>query len=171
LPDDQPRGLDLTLEQCNQLTAFCASLARPVEREPDNAALAEQARQGKKLFGTVGCADCHQPNIGSVEGIYSDLLLHRMGQPLEGGGSYNEPAFPVPDFPSGDGPQPGEWRTPPLWGVADSGPYLHDGRAATLVDAIQLHGGQAARSARHFASLAKDEQKQLVAFLQTLRAP
>jgi len=27
--------------------------------------------------------------------------------------------------------RPDEWRTPPLWGVADSAPYLHDGRAAT----------------------------------------
>ena len=36
-----------------------------------------------------------------------------------------------------------EWRTPPLWGVADSPPYLHDGRAYTLEDAIRLHDGEA----------------------------
>ena len=30
-------------------------------------------------------------------------------------------------FRPGDGPDPSEWRTPPLWGVADSGLYLHDG--------------------------------------------
>ncbi|MGB7347706.1 MAG: di-heme oxidoredictase family protein, partial [Pirellulaceae bacterium] len=36
-----------------------------------------------------------------------------------------------------------EWRTPPLWGVADSAPYLHDGRAKTLHEAVLWHGGEA----------------------------
>jgi CxxC motif-containing protein (DUF1111 family) len=170
-PEYEPCGLDLTAEQCDQLTAFVASLPRPVERLPDDPIGSQQAREGKRLFGAIGCASCHTPDLGSVEGLYSDLLLHRMGQPLEGGGSYNEPALPVPDFPSGEGPQPGEWRTPPLWGVADSAPYLHDGRAETLEAAIQLHGGQGARSAERFKALSSAEQKQLVAFLQTLRAP
>ena len=43
-----------------------------------------------------------------------------------------------------------EWRTPPLWGVADSPPYLHDGRAATLIDAITLHGGEAETATLRF---------------------
>jgi CxxC motif-containing protein (DUF1111 family) len=170
-PDYQPCGLDLTAEQCDQLTAFVASLPRPVERVPDDPAARDQACAGKKLFGTVGCANCHTPDLGSVAGIYSDLLLHRMGQPLEGGGSYNDPPLPLPDFPTGEGPQPGEWRTPPLWGVADSAPYLHDGRAATLAEAIKLHGGQGARAAERFVRLTSAERGQLVAFLETLRAP
>ena len=170
-PDYQAPGLDLTLEQCNQLTAYVASLPRPAEQLPRETPARDQAQAGKKLFGSIGCADCHTPNLGPVDGVYSDLLLHRMGQPLEGGGSYNEPPVPLPDFPSGDGPSPGEWRTPPLWGVADSAPYLHDGRAATLEEAIKLHDGQAARAARRFNELTGTEQAQLVAFLKTLRAP
>jgi CxxC motif-containing protein (DUF1111 family) len=55
--------------------------------------------------------------------------------------------------------------------VADSAPYLHDGRAATLEDAIRLHGGQGQRAAKIFAALKGEEQTQLVAFLKTLRAP
>jgi CxxC motif-containing protein (DUF1111 family) len=55
--------------------------------------------------------------------------------------------------------------------VADSGPYLHDGRAPTLEDAIRLHGGQAGRSSRRFAALPANEQAQLVSFLRTLKAP
>src|SRR5262249_55557791 len=35
-----------------------------------------------------------------------------------------------------------EWKTPPLWGLADSAPYLHDGRAATIEEAITFHGGE-----------------------------
>lgn len=64
-----------------------------------------------------------------------------------------------------------EWKTAPLWGVADSAPYLHDGRAETLDEAIRLHGGQAAASAERYAALPSFEQEQLVAFLGTLRAP
>jgi len=129
--------------------------------------------EGKMLFSKIGCADCHQPKVGDVDGLYSDLLLHDMGQPLEGGGSYNEPlpSRPDPNKPPSDGPNPGEWRTPPLWGVADSAPYLHDGRAPTLEKAIEMHGGQGTRAARNFASLNKVQQDQVIAFLWTLRAP
>ena len=46
-----------------------------------------------------------------------------------------------------------EWRTPPLWGLRDSGPYLHDGRAATLEQAIASHGGEAQKTAQRFFGL------------------
>jgi CxxC motif-containing protein (DUF1111 family) len=165
-------GLDLTLEQCNQLTAFVDALPRPVERLPEKPAAREQVLAGKKLFSAIGCADCHTPDVGSVDGIYSDLLLHRMGADLQGGGSYNDPVRPTtPDTPSDDGASPFEWRTPPLWGVADSAPYLHDGRAATLEDAIKQHGGQASAAQRRFETMSQGEQWQLITFLKTLRAP
>lgn len=170
-PDYEPSGLDLTADQCDQLSAFVVALPRPVQRLPDDPAQREQAAAGERLFQTTGCADCHHPRLGSVEGLYSDLLLHRMGEELQGGGSYNEPPLPSPDFSPGDGPAPGEWRTPPLWGVADSAPYLHDGRAETLEQAIEQHGGQGARAARRFKQQAAPERAALVAFLKTLRAP
>jgi CxxC motif-containing protein (DUF1111 family) len=170
-PDYQAPGLDLTTEQCDQITAFVASLPRPAERLPDDPLARDQALAGKTLFSAVGCADCHTPDVGGVPGVYSDLLLHDMGQPLEGGGSYNEPPPQAPESPPAEGPGPGEWRTPPLWGVADSAPYLHDGRAPTLAKAIELHGGQGGRAARRFAELAPAGQAQVLAFLQTLRAP
>ncbi len=159
-------ALDLTLEQCDQLTAFVASLPQPVERPSGDAA-------GKRLFHSTGCADCHAPDLGHAEGIYSDLLLHRMGRELQGGAAYYGTAnpVPVPNAPPSEGPGPSEWRTPPLWGVADSAPYLHDGRAATLEEAIRQHGGQGAASAARFAKLSPPEQARLVAFLKSLRAP
>jgi CxxC motif-containing protein (DUF1111 family) len=170
-PDYQAPGLDLTAEQCDQLTSFVATLRRPVERLPDESSASESASAGKAVFGAIGCADCHTPDLGSVEGIYSDLLLHSMGRDLVGGGSYGEPPVPVPDFSPGEGPSPSEWRTPPLWGVADSAPYLHDGRAATLEEAIRMHDGQARRAAERFRQLSQAEQEQVVGFLKTLRAP
>jgi CxxC motif-containing protein (DUF1111 family) len=173
-PSYQPASYDLTLEQCDQITAFVASLPRPIEKLPDDSFLQSDGSEGKRLFGQIGCADCHTPDVGKVKGLYSDLLLHDMGQPLQGGGSYNDiPTLPNPNPtpPPNDGPSPGEWRTPPLWGVADSAPYLHDGRAPTLEEAIKMHGGQGTRSARNFDALSKTEQDQVITFLRTLRAP
>ena len=64
-----------------------------------------------------------------------------------------------------------EWRTPPLWGLRDSGPYLHDGRAATIDQAIALHAGQGASSARRYAELSPRRKRHLAAFLGSLAAP
>jgi cytochrome c peroxidase len=72
-------------------------------------------------------------------------------------------------------PRPGatvqEWRTAPLWGLRDSAPYLHDGRAETVDQAIRGHGGQAAASAQKYAQLSTRERAQLEAFLLSLAAP
>jgi CxxC motif-containing protein (DUF1111 family) len=170
-PAYQTGGFDLTLAQCDELTEFIRALPQPIERMPAEPEAIANAKTGKSLFGSVGCADCHTPDVGSVRGLYSDLLLHEMGEDLEGGGDYNDRPLDDPAFDPGTGPLPAEWRTPPLWGVARSAPYLHDGRAPTLEDAIRLHGGQAKKSAERFASLAPHERNQLVAFLKTLETP
>jgi CxxC motif-containing protein (DUF1111 family) len=166
-PEYKTPGNDLTDAQCAQLTAFVASLPRPSETPSD-----ESVSAGKRLFASVGCAECHTPHMGGVAGLYSDLLLHHMGPDLAGGGSYNfRPEVPTPSAPEPKLAATDEWRTPPLWGVADSPPYLHDGRAATLEEAIQLHGGESAHSTRLFTQLSTPDQVRLVAFLKTLRAP
>jgi CxxC motif-containing protein (DUF1111 family) len=151
------------------LTAFVASLPRPEEPLPTAPEDQRAALRAKKLFDGCGCAECHTPTLGPIEGIYSDLLLHAMGTDLAGGGAYGQRA--VPGESPGNGPSPEEWRTPPLWGVADSAPYMHDGRAPTLEDAIRLHGGQGMFSAGNFARLNAMDQAHLIAFLKTLRAP
>ncbi len=157
------------------MTAFIASLPLPREVMPSSAAEAARAVAGKKHFKQIGCINCHTSDIADAQGIYSDLLLHEMGEGLGagGGGFYGEePSDPSadPDFDGGS-TSPSEWRTPPLWGVADSAPYLHDGRAATLAEAIKLHAGQAASSVNRFAGLSDVQQEELIAFLNTLRAP
>jgi CxxC motif-containing protein (DUF1111 family) len=172
-PEYRPRGLDLTDQQCDQMTAFIASLPRPREVISSSAAEAARAVAGKKHFNQIGCINCHTPDVAEAQGIYSDLLLHEMGEGLGGGGFYGEEpseSSEQPDFDGGS-TSPSEWRTPPLWGVADSAPYLHDGRAATLVEAIKLHAGQAASSANRFTGLSDVQQEELIAFLNTLRSP
>jgi CxxC motif-containing protein (DUF1111 family) len=174
-PGYRPRGLDLTDQQCDQMTAFIASLPRPREVIPTSAAEAVRAAAGKKHFKQVGCINCHTADLADAQGIYSDLLLHEMGEGLGGGGGgfYGQESPDSPEQPDSDGSStsPSEWRTPPLWGVADSGPYLHDGRAATLAEAIKLHAGQAASSANRFSRLSDVQKDELIAFLNTLRAP
>jgi CxxC motif-containing protein (DUF1111 family) len=168
-PAYQPAGLDLTAQQCEQMTAFIAALPRPVQRMPADAPGRARVEEGQRLFGKIGCAECHTPSLGAVEGLYSDLLLHRMGGELVGfGGSYGAS---VPVMVGDSAPLPDEWRTPPLWGVAASAPYLHDGRAATLEEAIRLHGGQGGQAALRFMQLRPDEQTRLIAFLKSLGAP
>jgi len=166
------------------------SLPRPVERQASGVEEANFLGAGKATFASIGCAGCHAPSVGKVAGIYSDLLLHDMGPEMADSGSYGESSDDGGDEPLvpllADGqsvqPQPAqsqptrgatrqEWRTPPLWGFRDSGPYLHDGRAQTLEQAVAVHGGQGAASAQRFFQLTPRERLQLEAFLKSLVAP
>ena len=58
-----------------------------------------------------------------------------------------------------------EWRTMPLWRASERGRFLHDGRAATLVEAIAAHGGQAQRARDLYLALANADRMALIAFL------
>ena len=64
-----------------------------------------------------------------------------------------------------------EWRTPPLWGVSATAPYLHDGRASTLVEAILYHGGEALPAVKNFLRLSPADRTAVVEFLKTLEPP
>lgn len=60
------------------------------------------------------------------------------------------------------------FMTAELWGVGSTAPYLHDGRATTLAEAIVQHGGDAAGSRDAYKALTVSEQKDLIAFLNNL---
>ncbi len=64
-----------------------------------------------------------------------------------------------------------EWRTPPLWGVRDSAPYMHDGRAENLLESIAMHGGEAAGTRDRFLQLPLSDRLAIISFLNTLAAP
>jgi len=63
---------------------------------------------------------------------------------------------------------PQEFRTEPLMGLRLSPRFLHDGRAATLEAAVELHGGEGLGSREAFRQLAEAERAALIAFLKTL---
>jgi CxxC motif-containing protein (DUF1111 family) len=58
-----------------------------------------------------------------------------------------------------------------LWGVADTAPYLHDGRAHTLEEAIMLHGGEAQAVRDAYSEQPEEAKRELIAYLMTLRTP
>ena len=163
---------DLTDAQCIQIGDYLRALPAPVQVVPHDGAVRARIEAGSATFEAIGCADCHTPSLGTIAGFYSNLLLHDMGSDLASStGYYGEPPA-APSEGSGLAPTPAnEWRTPPLWGVADSAPYLHDGRAATLDQAITLHGGEALGVLARYRALKPVEQANVVAFLETLRSP
>jgi CxxC motif-containing protein (DUF1111 family) len=55
-----------------------------------------------------------------------------------------------------------------LWGVGSTAPYLHDGRATTITEAILEHGGEAAASKTAFTRLGAQQQADVIAFLENL---
>jgi CxxC motif-containing protein (DUF1111 family) len=55
-----------------------------------------------------------------------------------------------------------------LWGVGSTAPYLHDGRATTLAEAILEHGGEAASSRADFLDLSLEAEQDLLAFLNNM---
>jgi CxxC motif-containing protein (DUF1111 family) len=170
--DYQPKGTDLSDAQCVLIGDFLRDLPAPVQVVPSDANEKAHVENGSKQFAAIGCADCHTPDLGPIKGFYSNLLLHDMGGELASStGYYGEP--PAAPGSTGENAPPvaNEWRTPPLWGVADSAPYLHDGRAKTLEAAITRHAGEAVDVVGKFNGLPKGDQDDIVAFLQTLRAP
>jgi hypothetical protein len=189
--DYKAPGLDLSAEQCDQLTRFVDSLPKPGQRPGETPQHTEEIAAGRKLFSDTGCTVCHRPKLGDVDGIYSDLLLHDMGQLLSNSGSYStstnfvssdedQDPLPVkaPNEPRVTKEQPPrlgvaarEWRTPPLWGLRDTAPYMHDGRADTIAVAVALHGGEGTPAAQAFFKLAPRERQQVELFLQSLAAP
>lgn len=114
---------------------------------------------GLTVFTETGCAACHRPSLplsdGKTISAYTDLLLHDMGAELADG--------------IGDGSASGsEWRTPPLWGLSKATRYLHDGRAKSVREAIEWHGGEAKRAKNAFTKLSEQQQKRLLNYLKGL---
>lgn len=91
----------------------------------------------------------------AIVGLYGDLKRHEMGPGLAE--SIDEEGTGASNF-----------ITKELWGVGSTAPYLHDGRATTLTEAILLHGGEAQRSRNRFARLSPSRQRDVIAFLDNL---
>lgn len=156
----------LELARMTRYTALLGVGARRDLTDPE-------ALAGEALFGSMGCAACHTPQLptdashpyaelrGQTIRPFTDLLLHDMGPGL---------ADPMAQGDAGAA----EWRTPPLWsigltaGVAGGEAYLHDGRARTLEEAILWHGGEGEAAKEAFRTASAAQRAALVKFLRSL---
>ena len=146
--DDNIADPEISENDLSALTFYVAGLAppRPSDDEPI----------GANLFHEVGCADCHVPKLSPTMPVaaYTDLLLHDVSKSTSWG------------IAEGSA-RPEEYRTPPLWGLRDTAPYLHDGSAPTPHAAILRHGGEARATVERYQALSETGQEYLLNFLMT----
>ncbi len=164
--DIDPEVPDLTIRN---VVFYLQTLKTPIQRNAGDA----EVVKGKNLFLQIKCGGCHTPQLktsyspvaalsNKIFFPYTDLLLHDMGSALDDG--YTEGSATT-----------AEWRTPPLWGLglspnSQGGQYflLHDGRANSIEEAIQFHGGEALQSRNNFTQLAQADKAALIKFLKSL---
>lgn len=158
-PTPEPEVEDAAIDA---VTDFMRFLAPPA---PADSGRVPGTEDGRRLFTDLGCVSCHVPELragpdasaavsGQAIALYSDLLLHDMGPGLAG--------------TCGPGAGTTEYRTEPLMGLRYREIFLHDGRARRVMDAILLHGGEAARARDGFAALDRLTQEALLRYLDTL---
>jgi CxxC motif-containing protein (DUF1111 family) len=160
---------ELNEQQLNDLEFYFRHLAVPARRNIEN----PQVKAGKGIFVSIGCANCHLPQLQTAQNYphkhlanltihpYTDLLLHDMGEGL----ADNRPDFQATGR---------EWRTSPLWGIGltefinEYQSYLHDGRAQSITEAILWHGGEAEKAQERYRKLTRNERSSLEQFLLSL---
>jgi CxxC motif-containing protein (DUF1111 family) len=155
-----PEGSNNT-DDADRFTAFMQ-----LNAPPPVLPLTASAIRGQAKFTQVNCVACHLPSMTTGQSkisdalsfknvaLYSDLLLHDMGTLSDGivQGVANA----------------NEMRTAPLWGLRGRAPYLHDGRAPTVFDAIMAHTGEAAKIRQRFAQLPPTQQQDIINFLNSI---
>lgn len=153
----------------NAVVFYMLTLKAPNRRDETSA----DVINGEEIFKNIGCNSCHLETmktgasfVSALDHVtfhpYTDLLLHDVGDALDDGYTEGTAAS-------------SEWRTPPLWGLglskdAQGGAYflMHDGRATSLEQAIELHGGEALKAQQAYGVLSEEQKSQLIKFLESL---
>lgn len=162
LTDDGLPGVDITANKVNAVADYMRLLEIPERFIPSDA--------GQDLFAEARCSVCHAPALktrddypikalaGIEAPVYTDLLLHDLGDDLA-------------DGLTDESATSRSWKTAPLMGVRHEASFLHDGRAATVEQAILAHegpGSEANDSVSRFKALSFEKRKALVDFVQSL---
>ncbi|HZF55661.1 MAG TPA: di-heme oxidoredictase family protein [Polyangiaceae bacterium] len=188
--DPDHDGIQRELEE-GSLTAaavYLAMLETPVVLPPNDPGLRDRWSEGEALFEAIGCSSCHRRELPLFEYYWTErpdttsgpgVLLHLIGDGDKPRGSGLVKLFSdlkrhdmgpelADPHPGDDGIPQSVFLTRPLWGLAESAPYLHDGRAATIPEAILAHGGEAKKARDAFAELPPDDQANVHMFLLSL---
>ena len=165
----QPVEPEVSNATLQDVVFYLKTLKAPVPRNVND----DDVKAGKQIFMSIGCDKCHRSelktgpsSIAALSNVtfspYTDLLLHDLGPALDD--KYTEGSA-----------QTYEWKTPALWGLglsknSQGGSYylMHDGRAKTIHEAINLHGGEALQIRTNYENLSETERKQLLKFLESL---
>jgi Di-haem oxidoreductase, putative peroxidase len=191
--DDDGDGVtnEVTVSEMTVLHFFDVTNPRPVD------ATGNDAKDGMGVFTKIGCAGCHipslttrgrtvplaYPEVATNPGAndYAKVDLVRVGfTPVDGAGVAVPLLADLKRHDMGDRLAESfefgtvsnrQFTTARLWGVADTAPYLHDGRATTLYQAIWFHGGEAQGPRNAFLGLNDNQQRKLLNFLSSLHTP
>lgn len=186
-PDNDGRQRELEEGILTTVASYLAMLEVPVILPPADPGLRDRWASGSALFDAVGCSGCHvrqipliytawhetsdttagdvvinlfadgdKPRGSNLVEVFSDFKRHDLGPGLADPHD-EEHGLPRSVF-----------LTRPLWGLAETPPYLHDGRAATIPEAILAHGGEAQPVRDAFAALSTEDQANLHVFLLSL---
>ncbi len=165
----QATDAEVTDATIQDVVFYLQTLKAPIQRNRDDASV----QAGKSIFLSLKCGGCHTPTLttgaspiaalaGKTVHPYTDLLLHDMGLGMDDG--YTEGTALT-----------SEWRTPALWGLglspaSQGGQYflLHDGRARSIAEAIEMHGGEAQGSRDRYTQLSSADRDKLIKFLESL---
>jgi len=126
---------------------------------------------GQAVFNSIGCATCHNPNLGPTQPSslvpalsnvtfhpYTDMELHHMGTGFADNVAQGNAG--------GD-----QFRTAPLWGLGQRIFLLHDGRDQSVPAAIQNHqsnGSEANAVITNYNNLNPTQKQELIDFLRSL---
>jgi CxxC motif-containing protein (DUF1111 family) len=156
------------ISDMHKFAFFMRTLAAPAPSADTPGGSASIGR-GRAAFAQIGCALCHTPSLttgnatiaalrSQTVALYSDLLVHDMGEALADGVSQGQAG-------------PREFRTAPLWGLGQRLYFLHDGRTADLVVAIRQHmsqGSEANGVIVSYQRLPEPQKQDLLNFLRSL---
>jgi hypothetical protein len=155
---------------------------------PTTTSFAEDFQRGRQQFHRLGCAGCHVPMMVLkdptlvIDGVPPIDLARDMRQPEL---TYDPtvqgyPVWLFSDLKRHDmgksnvakhmqrGVALERYLTPRLWGVADSAPYLHDGRAPSFDYAIAGHDGEGAAARQAFVASTPEDKAGLRVYLMSL---
>ncbi len=192
--DDDGVVNEIMVGELSALHIFQATLPAPHMKRST-----KKAKRGFRIFERIGCAKCHIPFLntkgkyltfsfpevetdptanvyskvnligtanfkpnhkdGIIVPLFADLKRHDMGPGL------------AESLDLVDHKQNREFTTARLWGCGDTPPYLHDGRALTLTDALLMHGGEGQNARDKFDALSDLRKEKLISFLYSLRTP
>jgi len=195
--DQDGVSLEIDSGMLATMVGYLAQLEAPVMRPPRDPGLVDAWAAGRVRFAEIGCGGCHVPTLELDDPMFSVWQPADPQRPAftvdvarDGEGPKIEPKYagaattylvhlfsdlkrhdmgPALASPSAQGSIPASiFLTRPLWGLAETAPYLHDGRAPTVHDAIVLHGGEATATRDAYLALDEGARASVRVFLASL---